>query len=279
MRGDPEEGDEIKFAGADAGELDSEWEEWYLCPNSNTRKRNRSNALKTESPEGLDRKFTLNFYSRARFITNLLPLLQTATTVAPNFARTLSVLGPGNEGPINLNDISLKNTFSGARCAAHTIVMNDFFAEELAAKNPGISFIHLSPGVVDTGIARELPFWLRGTIKVLSPVFKLFSVGREETGERGVFHLTSSIYAPANPVAPSGAGIPAPRDLEVVEGSNGVKGSGGYLLQWDGGVTGKKKLLQEYREKGVGKIVWEHTQGIFAEVEKLNRERAAATSS
>src|SRR6187402_3445580 len=99
----------------------------------------------SESPEGLDRKFTLNFYSRMRFITNLLPLLRTAARTTPNFSRSVSILGAGREGHINLDDLDLKSTFSGVSCAAHTIVMNDFMVEEFAAREPGTTFIHSFP--------------------------------------------------------------------------------------------------------------------------------------
>merc|ERR1712225_189311 len=79
-----------------------------------------------ESPESLDRKQTLNFWSRMRFISNVLPQLRTASTTPPNFARSVSLLGTGNSyGTIDLKDIELKMSFSGYKNAAHTIIMND----------------------------------------------------------------------------------------------------------------------------------------------------------
>lgn len=229
----------------------------------------------TENPEGLDRKFTLNYYSRMRFISNLLPQLRTATTEPPHFSRTLSVLGAGHEGTLNLSDLDLKTTFSGQRCAAHTIVMNDFMAEEFAAREPGISFLHSSPGVVNTGLARGLPFWARGAMKVATPLLYPFFTGADETGQRQLFLATSGIYPPAKPAddAPLASGVSLLKGLSVSKGSNGKFGSGAYLVNWDGDITGKEKVLSDYRDQGVAKNVWEHTMRVFQKVEKINQGR------
>ena len=227
----------------------------------------------TENPEGLDRKFTLNYYSRMRFVYNLLPQLRAASAEPPHFSRTVSVLGAGHEGAINLSDLDLKTTFSGARCATHTIVMNDFMAEEFAAREHGISFLHTNPGVVNTGLARGLPIWARALMKVATPLLSLFFVSADETGQRQLFLASSGIYPPAKPAqgAPLAAGVPFPKDFSVSKGSNGKVGSGAYLVNWNGDISGNEKILSDYREKGVGKTVWEHTMGIFKQVEKINQ--------
>lgn len=219
----------------------------------------------TESPEGLDRKFTLNFYSRMRFISNLLPLLQSTTS---GFSRSLSVLSPGTEGKLNLDDLDLKNTFSTARCAAHSIVMNDFMVEEFAARAPGTTFEHTYPSIVSTtGLARELPIWARVTTKILSPILSHFAVSPEETGERQLFHATSGAYRPANSSV-TAAGVSLSKELKVVEGADGQEGSGAYLVNWNGDVVYPKSHMKEYRQQGYSKIIWEHTLAVFERVEK-----------
>ena len=229
----------------------------------------------SESPEGLDRKFTLNYYSRMRFISNLLPQLRTASAESPHFSRTLSVLGAGHEAAINLSDLDLKNTFTGKRCADHTILMNDFMAEEFAAREPGISFLHSSPGIVNTGLARELPIWARVAVKVVTPLLSVFMVGADETGQRQLFISTNEMYPPAKPVegAPLAAGVPLAKGISVSKGSDGNVGSGAYLVNWDGGIVGNEKLLSTYRSQGFGKTVWEHTLGVFQKVAKINEGR------
>ena len=211
----------------------------------------------------------MNYYSRMRFITNLLPLLRTASTTAPHLSRSLSVLGPGNEQKINFDDLDLKNTFSGSRCAGHSIVMNDFMVEELASRETGTAFVHSSPFVVVSGAARELPLWARVAIKIATPVLRIFAVGEEETGARQLFLATSGLYPPAKSATGSAtaAGTPVPKGLAVVKGMDGKVGSGGYTLNYDGEIAGKKSILDEYHKKGVGKIVWEHTIRMFEKAE------------
>jgi len=207
-----------------------------------------------------------------RFVYNLLPQLRTASAEPPHFSRTLSVLGAGHEGAINLSDLDLKTTFSGARCAAHTILMNDFMAEEFAAREPGTSFLHTSPGVVNTGLARGLPIWARALMKVATPLFSFFFTSADETGDRQLFFATSGIYPPAKPAegAPLAAGVPLSKELITSKGSNGKVGSGAYIVNWNGDITGKEKVLSDYRSQGFGKTVWEHTMGIFKQVENIN---------
>lgn len=203
-----------------------------------------------------------------RFITNLLPLLRTATTTTPNFARSLSVLGAGHEGKLNFDDLDLKNSFSAAKCANHSTTMNDFMAEELAAREPGISFLQSSPGVAMTGVATELPLWARVGIKALTPVLKMFAVGADETGARQLFLATSGMYPPATPAAgfTTACGVTLSKSVSVLTGLDGKVGSGAYAADWDGKAVGNRSILDEYHAKGVGKIVWEHTMGIFEKV-------------
>jgi hypothetical protein len=214
----------------------------------------------------------LNFYSRMRFITNLLPLLRTALTTTPHFSRTLSVLGAGHEGPINFADLELKTTFSGTRCADHTTTMNSFMVEELTKReeNQGISFLHSSPGVVLTNLSQALPVWARVALRISTPLIRPFTTSQEETGARQLFIATSAVFPPQKPVAKMGRGVEVPRDLQVSVGSDGQNGSGAYLVNWNGDITGKMDLLREYRGKGVGKTVWEHMMGTFERVEGLN---------
>lgn len=214
-----------------------------------------------------------------RFIQNLLPLLRTASTESPHFSRTLSVLGAGTERSINFKDLGLKETFSVGRCASHTIVMNDFMAEELAAREPGTTFIHSTPLVVMSGVARELPLWARAIIKVTTPLLKLFAVSLEETGQRQLFHATSGMYPPAKANMFLAAGVPLSTTGSIAEGSNGQLGSGGYIVNWNGEITGKSKMMSDYRAQGVAKTIWDFTMGTFSDVEKANEGRAAKPST
>lgn len=228
--------------------------------------------LFTDSPEGLDRKFVLNYYSRMRFIYNLLPLLQNAGTTAPHFSRTLSVLAAGTEKPINKHDLGLENSFSGVNCANHSVIMNDFMTEAFASRAPSTTFAHSYPGYVNTGLTRELPWWARMAAKALTPVISPFSVSQEETGERQLFHATSGIYKPAQPVTGSStaSGVSLSKELTIAEGADGKAGSGAFYVNWNGDITPQKAFVREYRQEGYAKMIWEHTMAVFERVDKVN---------
>lgn len=117
-------------------------------------------------------------------------------------------------------------------------------------------------------------------MKIFSPLFALFAVSAEETGQRHLFIATSGLFPPSKPAEGGkfASGVTAPKGVEIARGEDGKVGSGGYLVNWDCEVTGKNELLKGYREKGVGKTVWEHTMGIFERVEKVNRERGVAST-
>lgn len=146
-------------------------------------------------------------------------------------------------------------------------------AEQFAAREEGVSFLHSSPGVVLTNIDRDLPGWLRGAMKIATPLIKPFLTGHDETGERQLFHATSGVFPPKKPNGQFGRGVEVPKDLAISVGSNGQTGSGSYLVNWNGDVTGKTQLLSEYRAKGVSEQIWEHTTGVFKRVEELNKTR------
>ncbi|KAJ5125248.1 hypothetical protein N7526_007425 [Penicillium atrosanguineum] len=203
-----------------------------------------------ETDEGLDKKLSLHYYSRMRFIKNLLPQLTKAGTVseesAPaktgvgsNLARVVSVLEAGGEGPLNLDDLSLKSTYSLRNAAKHAITMTSLSVQELAASHPEVCFVHAYPGVVNTGL---MP--------------KPWVVPLNESGDRHLYASTSSRFPPR---ASAGGD-------DVAPGADGVKGSGAYLLSWDGSTAGNQKVLQDYRKNETGKLVWEHTVGVFESI-------------
>jgi hypothetical protein len=233
-----------------------------------------------ESPEGLDRKFTLNFYSRMRFINNLLPLFRAASATTPHFSRSLSILGAGTGSVLNFDDLELKKTFTGARCAGHSSTMNDLMVEEFARREPGTTFVHTSPGIVKTGVARELPFWAQLGAKALYVLLAPFVVGADETGARQLFMATSGVYPPLKPFegAARAAGVAPQNGLQVMQGGSGKIGDGGYSVNWNCEVT-KKKLLTDYHSQGVSQTVWEHTMGIFDRVEKMSYRKATSSDS
>ncbi|KAJ6017357.1 hypothetical protein N7451_000736 [Penicillium sp. IBT 35674x] len=216
-----------------------------------------------ETDEGLDKKFSLHYYSRARFAMNLLPQLSKAATanesgrqgLGSNLSRVVSVLSPGDEISLHLDDLDLKTHYSLRNCAGHAITMNSLLMQELAAAHPETSFIHAYPGGVKTGIMREFHPITQLAISALAIFAKPWMVPLDESGERHLYASTSPQYSPQ-----------ASGDGDVAIGADGKTGSGAYLLSWDGSITGNKKVLEAARQNETGKLVWKHTMEIFTSI-------------
>ncbi|KAL2350618.1 hypothetical protein BJ546DRAFT_381950 [Cryomyces antarcticus] len=213
---------------------------------------------RNETPEGIDKKMAVNYYSRMRFIINLMPLI-TAASAASELSRVITVLAAGSEGNIRLEDLELKHNFTLHACLAHCVVMSDFMIEELASRYPGTAFSHSYPGTVKTGIANELSGPVRLGVKVLYSVIAPWILNVQESGERHFFQLTSQAF----PAARGRVGVPLPEGLDVIDGMKGEKGGGAYLLDWDGKAVGDQSILNKFREQGLGPKVWEHTMQMF----------------
>ncbi|PYH48094.1 uncharacterized protein BP01DRAFT_353957 [Aspergillus saccharolyticus JOP 1030-1] len=233
---------------------------------------------RVETAEGLDRKLSLHYYARMRFVLRLMPLLAAAAaaTAAPSsvsapgsagaggLSRVVSVLDPqvavraGGAGKLDYNDLSLKDTFSLKKCGHHASLMGNFFLEGLATRYPHTSFVHAYPSGVATGLMREMPggegWWTSILLKVLAP----FMVPLEESGERHLFAATSARYPPRG----ERRGEPG----EVVVGSDEVKGGGSYWLNRDGEAFLPNRKMDGTREEGAVEKVWAHTQAVFRRI-------------
>ena len=87
-------------------------------------------------------------YSRLCFITNLLPLLQLATSLR----RIVDVAGGGHEGSLDAADFqALHVPFSGIR--GHLTSLITLSLEAVARTAPDVSFVHNYPRIVDTKLS------------------------------------------------------------------------------------------------------------------------------
>ncbi|THG96996.1 hypothetical protein EW026_g4937 [Hermanssonia centrifuga] len=121
-----------------------------------------------ETDEGIDRKLALHYYSRWRFTYDLMPLLQKAKDAGED-AKVMTVLSAGLEaGPIDLNDLGLKKTFSLPNAARSASTYNDLMVKVFAEKHPDMAFTHIAPGVVRTPLAAgQSNDWI---LKAFSPL-------------------------------------------------------------------------------------------------------------
>ncbi|CAI9627386.1 unnamed protein product [Alternaria burnsii] len=219
---------------------------------------------KNETSEGLDRKMAVQYYSRMRFISQLTPLLDNASETN-NLSRVVNVLDPQaglRLGGLDYSDLSLRRNFSLKRVLLHASAMTNLSVTHLASQNLKTSYIHEYPSAVDTGITRELFGRFNNAVTfVLGGLFgRLFFVPQVESGERHLFAATAPRYAPKADGA----------QTEVV-GSDGVKGSGGYVLNWNGDILADTKKAQKLREEGGMDKVWEHTQEVMSKIAESGR--------
>ncbi|TGZ85427.1 NAD(P)-binding protein [Ascodesmis nigricans] len=214
----------------------------------------------TLTPEGLDRKLSLNVYSRYLIARRLIPLLlksyeyEQSTEVnrrAMAFSppRVISIFSPGFEGPINEDDLSLSKpeNYSMKQCIIQSAAMNSLMMEQLSNMYPGLGWIHVYPGIVRTNITRNMPEW----IKTTAPVVGLFVAEKAAEVKEGIAYLATRKRAGLQLVDWHGMSWDS-RDGES-HGNLWDVGLGKYL-----GTGGK------WWREGLAEKIWQHQE----EVEK-----------
>ena len=152
--------------------------------------------------EGLELYYALSYWSRARLVSNLLPLLRQSRE-----ARVLSILNGTLEKKINEDDIGLKN-WGIVPVVNHTTMCTSLAFDCLAAgsSNKRIAFIHVTPGFVNTGTPRTtFPskrdgylWWAFVSFMQIVSGWIIIHFGKslQESGERHAFYLASDEYKP-----------------------------------------------------------------------------------
>ncbi|KAL8953677.1 MAG: hypothetical protein Q9222_000461 [Ikaeria aurantiellina] len=210
----------------------------YIIGRSEAKTQEIIDELKglNETKEGIDQILSLRYYSRLRFIQNLLfspiqPLLSSSQN-----PRIISVLAAGMEAKIIEDDMDLKHNYGVMKCANHGTTMTSLAFEHLAKENP-------------------------------TPLLSFIAVPLSGCGERQLYHATSSRYPPKAPTQAQ-AGVPVSSDIAIADGSDGVKGSGCYLVGEASEIapSGTGKVMRDYRERGLPEKVWKHAVEIIERV-------------
>ncbi|KAF7298696.1 hypothetical protein MIND_00817000 [Mycena indigotica] len=137
---------------------------------------------RNETEEGIDRKLAVHYYGRWRFIRELLPSVEAAHAAGED-AKVMTVLAAGHGGAIDLDDLGLKKTFSLPNAARAAPTYNDIMVNDLAARYPGISFIHSYPGGVNTGLLKSSNSAALRYSRFLTPILSPFLYTVESAGE------------------------------------------------------------------------------------------------
>ncbi|KAE9381208.1 hypothetical protein N431DRAFT_457817 [Stipitochalara longipes BDJ] len=225
-----------------------------------------------DTTEGIETDLALQFYSRQRILINLLPLLEVS-----NSPRIISILGAGFEGTISPSDLECRQHYNFVRASQAAATMTDLMFEELAKQHPSVSFIHVNPGGVGTHLMDHLLASTPGLLWYLAqiprytivPIYTHFlSTSPDVAGERILFLATSCRYPPAVNHEKKGhidgfverpAGIAAAKPTVMKEG----KGNGVYRIDWNCETCKESKILDKYRQEGLGKPVFEHVTAVF----------------
>ncbi|OQV07931.1 hypothetical protein CLAIMM_12284 [Cladophialophora immunda] len=200
--------------------------------------------------DSLDRAACVRYLARMRILITLLPLLRKAAS-----PRVACVVVGGGEGTLPLLLPPLEATADA--------VTTLFF--EHVARQPGndkIVFLQISPGLAFPGSSNAalLPFlwdW------VLTPIFRLVGYTlAEEAGERVLFAATNGRFRRIQD--PERA-----KGTLIQQGSDGVLGSGVYLVNADSSVVegGRDKELKRLRSgMDAEQKTWEYTMGELARI-------------
>lgn len=210
--------------------------------------------------EKLHFAMALAHYSRARFIANLLPLIQRATSLR----RVVSVFAGTKEGKVDNSDIQgLKIPMTSAR--GHTASLITLTMAHFAEQAPTVSFVHDFPGAVKSNIGRGTTgiIWVIGLIlKVIGP---LVYIPEEEVGERQLFHATNGKYPAQSQVVSL---VPLPAGVSVAKGIDGKPGSGVYTVDHFGEEGGDAvvQFLTDLRKDGMVEKAWGDTVQEFMRI-------------
>jgi NAD(P)-dependent dehydrogenase (short-subunit alcohol dehydrogenase family) len=225
-----------------------------------------------ETPEGIETDLALQFYSRQRLLMNLLPLLERSSS-----PRVISILAASFEGPLNKDDLECRKNYNLIKASRAAATMTDFMFEEFAKQHPTISFIHHYPGEVGTHFLDNTLasasglLWLPAQIPryTILPVYThLMCITPDESGERTLFLATTTRFPPTTDHGTTGKvdgfvdrpyGIGVARSTVMKEG----KGNGVYRANSNAETSKVNKMLDQYREEGMGKVVYDHTIGVF----------------
>lgn len=207
--------------------------------------------------EGIPFLYSLLIHSRNRFVLNLLPLLEKATTLR----RVVSVHTGGKEGPVNKDDLAGRNV-SVLSARGHMSSLVTLSLEELAKKAPSVTFIHNFPGTIKTNVTRGGQGALIYVANLLMNALPKSSfTSLEECGERHLFLAISARY-PAKVTEKAANAVSLPEGIDTVKGIDGKIGSGVYSIDWEGESTGpgSVEMISKLLSDGTGTKLWEETQ-------------------
>lgn len=223
-----------------------------------------------DTKEGLYYPTAVSYLARFRFIVNLLPLLQKATSLR----RVVSVLAGTREGAVDTDDFQARHLHPlSPRGIGHLSSLTTLSLEAVARTAPSVSFVHTFPGFVKTNIGNDVEGLgyaiMRGVFKAVYPLIgPLFATPVDEAGERHLFFATSARFPSARSGDGGGTGVPLADGVAVVRGTDGTRGSGVYAVTKEAEPAPAKteQLLGKLRADGMVEKVWSQVEDEFVRI-------------
>jgi NAD(P)-dependent dehydrogenase (short-subunit alcohol dehydrogenase family) len=144
---------------------------------------------RTETTEGIDEKLALHYFGRMLFIRELLPALRATaeqddvTNNPSHSGKVLTVLSAGVHGPYQYwkDDFELIPNYSIPNAANTAGFYNDLALDAFSRQtgNEKITFIHAAPGFVATRWGTEMPWYIKGPVRLL----QVFGRSVDDCGE------------------------------------------------------------------------------------------------
>ncbi|KAG8979624.1 hypothetical protein FRB94_011893 [Tulasnella sp. JGI-2019a] len=144
----------------------------------------------TPTAEGIDMKLSLHFYSRWKFVHELMPLLEKAKSEGQE-ARVMTVLHTSRGTPLDETDLGLKKKYSLASAAGQSITYNNLMVEEYSKQYPQMSFTHIYPGAINTPLATRNMHW---ALKPILGALTSALTSSRDCGEWMLYALLSPAY-------------------------------------------------------------------------------------
>ncbi|KAG2162853.1 hypothetical protein VTO58DRAFT_110288 [Aureobasidium pullulans] len=199
--------------------------------------------------EGLHYPAAIAVHARNRFINNLLPLINNATSLR----RVISVFIATLEGEIQMDDFQGWHMKLMAN-RDHAASITTLSLESHHKDNPNVSFVHNFPGVIKSGITRGTSGVVLTALKAVVRIFgSLFYMPAEEAGDRHVFLSTSARYSAGEKDEAAGVPLSVAPDLSFARGTDGELASGVYSINASGESAGEKveDALASLRSRGM----------------------------
>ncbi|THY62930.1 hypothetical protein D6C97_03076 [Aureobasidium pullulans] len=199
--------------------------------------------------EGLHYPAAIAVHARNRFINNLLPLINNATSLR----RVISVFIATLEGEIQMDDFQGWHMKLMAN-RDHAASITTLSLESHHKDNPNVSFVHNFPGVIKSGITRGTSGVVLTALKAVVRIFgSLFYMPAEEAGDRHVFLSTSARYSAGEKDEAAGVPLSVAPDLSFARGTDGKLASGVYSINASGESAGEKveNALASLRSRGM----------------------------